>query len=70
MNVKDLPYSMKYSIAMEAMRTAHPHEPFPLYKPRTRKERIRWLWIQTRWAVQKRFIKKGKKSSLNGKSLV
>ena len=36
---------------------AHPLEPYPFYKPRTKKNKIWWLLIKLRWKVIKRVVK-------------
>ena len=49
------------------MRNAHPLEPFPCYKPFTKKDKIVWFFIKLRWKIISSFVKY--KSKLNDKSI-
>jgi len=66
-NSKTAEENVKTALAIAAMRTAHPWEPYPLYKPKTRRDRIHFCLIRLRWFLVKRFIKN--KSFLNGRLL-
>ena len=48
------------------LRTAHPLEPFPYYKPHSKMEKIHWFFIKLRWKMISLFVKY--KSPLNGKT--
>jgi len=53
-----------FSLLPRLSRKAHPYEPFPLYEPKTRKEKVYWFFTVLRWKICKRFV--SYKSSLNG----
>lgn len=55
-------------IMNKAMRAAHRWEPYPLYRPKGRGERVRWFFVQARWFFVSRFVKR--KSFLNGRLLL
>lgn len=67
-NILSLTESGRRIIIHEAMRTAHPDEPFPLYAPTNPDQRVEWFWIKLKWRLKSPFVKS--KSFLNGRSLV
>jgi len=62
--IKKIVRARLFSLLPRLLRKAHPYEPFPLYKPKTKKEKVCWFFIVLRWKICKRFV--SYKSSLNG----
>lgn len=56
--------NLKLAVSLAAMYTAHPWEPFPIYKPKGRWQKVHFGLICLRWFLAKRFIKR--KSFLDG----
>ena len=58
----------KYLITEYCIRHAHPLEPFPLYMPQNRLDKLIWALIRVRWKIISPFVRY--KSMLNGRSLI
>lgn len=48
---------VKFYTMEELLRTAHPDEPFPLYRPQTKKDKRHFRKVKLKWALKKHFVK-------------